>query len=141
MFCIELAFDQADAEAPDCPHCEGMTRQEFQPVAIAGKAAGYRAAATKMAETIAHEDYGVADMTIRKGEHAKVRYKEPPGSSNLGSSSWVGPNFDMLQAGLREGRAVREQFGSGLEVLQGNLASGKQPDLIEVSKRRSMKVW
>ena len=141
MFVIELRADQADDEAPDCPQCSSSTRQEFQPIAIAGVKAGNRAAATALAETIAREDYGVEDMTIRTGEHAKVRYKDRAPESQP-PSTWIGPNMDMLNAGLREGAATRRDFGgSGLDVLQANLNSGAQPDLIALSKRRSMKVW
>ena len=39
------------------------------------------------------------------------------------------------------GRETRIKHGNGLDVLQGALKSGAQPDLIEASKRRSMKVW
>lgn len=137
MFRVELTQAEVDDPAPDCPRCAVSLQQEFLPVAIRGKAGQNRDAATRMAETIAREDYSVADMNIDKYNDAKVRYKEPPAPP----SNWIGPELGMLQAGLREGRATREQFGSGLEVLQGNLASGKQPDLIEVSKRRSTRVW
>jgi hypothetical protein len=39
------------------------------------------------------------------------------------------------------GRQTRREHGDGLDVLQHSLKTGAQPDLIAISKRRSMKVW
>src|SRR5262249_28079954 len=44
---------------------------------------------------------------------------------------------EVLEAVVAAGRQTRLKYGSGLEVLQDNLKSGAQPDLIELSKRRS----
>ena len=41
---------------------------------------------------------------------------------------------------IAAGRANRLRYGSGLDVLQHNLKTGVQPDLIELSKRRSIKL-
>jgi hypothetical protein len=42
---------------------------------------------------------------------------------------------------MAAGRQTRLKHGSGLDILQANLKSGVEPDLIEVSKRRAMRVW
>jgi hypothetical protein len=46
----------------------------------------------------------------------------------------------VLEAAVTEGRQTRLKYGSGLDVLQAHLKSGAQPDLIELSKRRSPRV-
>jgi hypothetical protein len=132
---VELRADQWDAEPPDCPQCEKILGQEFQPPAIGGSNYA-RARAT--AERIAEQDYGVADiqMARRQDDIAKVRYKDQQPSP----ASW-GANREALEAAVAAGRQNRLQYGSGLDVLQQNLKSGVQPDLIELSKRRSARVW
>ena len=137
---VTLRADQWNDPPPDCPRCEERLArpmaQEFKPPAIGGS---HRARAVRLAETIAAEDYGVADLhAARQGEAPKVRYKD----GNSPPSSWLGINgsaqFEQAKA---FGRQTRQKYGDGLDVLQHNLKSGVQPDLIEVSKRRSMKVW
>jgi hypothetical protein len=46
-----------------------------------------------------------------------------------------------LEGAIAAGRQMRLRHGSGLDVLQANLKSGVQKDLIEVSKQRSVKIW
>lgn len=136
---ITLEAHQLDDPLPECPFCRNQTHQEFKPVAIAGNAAVIRDKARKMAETIAVEDYGVADMNVknRDGETPKVRYK-----NDTTATQWVQPDAGMIAAGAAAGRETRRRFGGdGLDVLQANIKNGTQPDLIEVSKRRSAKVW
>ena len=141
MFTVTLALSQADDPPPDCPTCSARTRQEYQPVAVHGVKARNADDARKMAEKIAVEDYGVENMNIKnyEGEPNKVTYKQPA-APPLGPSTW-GATSDTIAGALAEGRAMRRQYGSGLDVLARNLETGAQPDLIEVSKRRSMKVW
>lgn len=138
MLEVVLRADQWDAEAPECPACAEHTRQDFKPVAIGGS---NRARAVALAEKIAEEDYGVADFKAegRPGGRAKVRYKD---SANQPPSTWTGLQGNAsFQQAVALGHDTRTRFGDGLDVLQHNLRTGIQPDLIEVSKRRSMKVW
>ena len=73
----------------------------------------------------------------REGSVPKVRYKDQ--SPNMGSSTWGG---DMFRQAIEIGKQTRrEGGGDGLDILKRNLASGAQPDLIELSKRRGIKVW
>lgn len=132
---VELRAEQWDAPPPDCPMCAQQTHQEFVPPAIGGS---HRARATKLAETIAAEDYGVADMQRdnREGGRPKVRFKD----DNRPPSTW-GAQQAALEQAIALGRENRLKYGSGLEILQKNLRDGTQPDLIELSKRRSAKVW
>jgi len=116
--------------------------QEFKPVAIGGSTVGK---AVKLAETIAHEDYGVADMQhdTRRGGVPKVRYKDqgtPLQQQQM--SSWGAPGA-LLETAVGVGRQTRLASGgyNGVDVLQKMLKDGTQPDLIEASKRRAMKVW
>jgi hypothetical protein len=140
---VMLTLEQADDPPPDCPHCAAAPmRQEFKPIAIGGST---HARAVKLAETIAHEDYGVADMQVdgRQGGVPKVRYKDqgtPLQQSQI--SSW-GADGSAIQTALALGRQTRMANGgySGVDTLQAMLKSGAQPDLIEASKRRAMKVW
>lgn len=127
-----------DAEPPECPACQGRAmRQEFKPVAIGGSA---MSRAVALAEDIAEKDYNVADMKSRgEGERAKVRYKDST-VSDLPASTWTNATATIEQA-IAIGRQTRIQHGSGLDVLHSALKSGAQPDLIEQSKRRAIKVW
>jgi hypothetical protein len=36
---------------------------------------------------------------------------------------------------------MRLKYGSGLDVLQHNIKTGAEPDLVEISKRRAMRVF
>jgi hypothetical protein len=48
----------------------------------------------------------------------------------------------MLQTAIGIGQQNRREFGmDGLDMLKRGIASGAQPDLIEASKRRAIKVW
>ena len=109
--------------------------QEFKPVAIGGSV---RSKAVKIAEDIAEKDYGVADMQVHghEGLPPKVRYKDRPQTD---ASTW-GASTQALEMAIAAGRANRLRYGSGLDVLQHNLKTGVQPDLIELSKRRSIKL-
>jgi hypothetical protein len=148
---VTLTAEQWDAPPPPCPACEQREmNQEFRPVAIGGS---LKARAIKLAETIAAEDYGVADMKIegRQGEKNKVRYKDVTPSTVLQSGWGHAPGVPggntitvdgaMMATAIAAGKATRQQGGDGLDILQGALKSGAQPDLIEVSKKRAMKVW
>lgn len=132
---VELRAEQWDQAPPDCPMCAARTHQDFTPPNIGGSP---RSKATDLALDIAEKDYGVADiqMAKREGDTAKVRYKDaerPP-------STW-GAQSAALEQAVALGRENRRRYGSGLEILQHNLKTGIQPDLIEASKRRSAKVW
>ena len=135
---VTLRADQWQEEAPICPVCQHQQMgQEFQPVAIGGS---HRAKAVALAEKIAAEDYGVADIKAegRQGGTPKVRYKD----SSAPPSQWMNMNGNVQFAQATAlGRQTRQKYGDGLDVLQHNLKTGDQPDLIEISKRRSMKVW
>jgi hypothetical protein len=117
-------------------------QQEFKPVALTGSPA---AKARGLAEEIARDDYHVADMSweSREGGVPKVRYKDetPQSIASSTGSSW-GVTGEALQQAMALGRQTRLQHGgSGLDMLQRALKDGTQPDLIEVSKSRAMKVW
>jgi hypothetical protein len=103
-------------------------QQEFKPVAIGGSAAGK---AHALAEKIAAEDYGVADMKSRgEGERPKVRYKE---TSTYTPSTW-GATQEALAQAAANGRHTRINFGDGLDVLRSTLKTGAQPDLLQQAK-------
>lgn len=108
--------------------------QDFRPVAIGGS---NRARATDLAHQIAREDYGVADIQSSSRSGAPVRYQDGAASA---PSTWMGAGGQLQQA-MALGRQTRLQHGNGLDVLQNALKSGAQPDLIEMSKRRSVKVF
>ena len=132
---VTLTLEQADDPPPDCPHCaEPSMRQEFKPIAIGGSDAGK---AHKLAETIAEQDYGVADISSRGfGEAAKVRYKE---TRTAQPSTW-GATAEMLNTAIASGRQLRQAgHGTGMDVLQGALKSGAQPDLIKLSKQKLLR--
>lgn len=135
---VTLTFAQADDPPPACPRCNvarGM-QQEFKPVAIGGSVA---TRARDLAQTIAAEDYHVADIEMdrREGSRPKVRYKDQTPQT---ASTWQAAS-ETLTAAISAGRESRLKYGSGLDILQENLKNGTQPDLIEVSRRRAMRIW
>ena len=83
-------------------------------------------------------------MSRGMGGTPKVRYQdETPQTvaSSWGQSGGQAVNREMLESVVATGRASRLKYGSGLDVLEHGLKNGNIPDLIELSKRRSMKVW
>jgi putative FmdB family regulatory protein len=135
---VTLAGGDWDAPPPPCPECAARSMsQQFRPVAITGSPS---ARAHAIAEDIAANDYHVADMTEarKEGDVPKVRYKD---QATAAPSTWVGPNAQMMSQAIAIGRETRLNFGDGLDVLHANLKNGTQPDLIEMSKRRSIKIW
>ena len=136
---VTLTAEQWDQSAPECPACSARRmRQEFKPVALGGS--NY-AKARSIAEDIAANDYHVGNMTtdLKQGDQRKVTYKDQHAATSQ-QSTW-GVAQEALQGAIAEGRKTRLNYGSGLDVLQSNLKSGLEPDLIEISKRRSMKIW
>jgi putative FmdB family regulatory protein len=137
---VTLSAEQWDEPAPDCPACAARAmQQQFRPVAITGSPS---ARAHALAEDIAANDYHVANMgdARKEGDTPNVRYKDQSPSS-LPSSTWSGVNQATLEQAIANGRHTRLNFGSGLDILQSNLKSGAEPDLIANSKRRAMRVW
>jgi hypothetical protein len=136
---VVLSADDWNAEPPSCEACDGDTRQEFKPPAIGGSV-GSRA--RKLTEDIIANDYGVADVKFdRRGGTPKVRYKDQ--SSTALQSTWGGQIANAVETAVSIGKQTRRENGGfdGLDMLKANLASGAQPDLIEASKRRAIKVW
>lgn len=135
---VELRADQWDQVAPDCPRCSGVTYQEFKPPTIGGSP---QARAAALVEDIARNEYHVADMQAdnRQGGVPKVRYNDV--TAPVPTSTWGSANQEMLEGAIALGKQSRLRYGSGLDVLQHNLKTGAQPDLIEISKRRSLRVF
>jgi putative FmdB family regulatory protein len=143
---VVLSAEQWDDPPPSCPACDAREMgQEFKPIAIGGS---HSARAHAIAADIISNDYKVADFQAfgKEGLPAKVRYKDDTG--NVQTGKWTGPNArelqmsqEAIQTAIALGRDTRQKYGNGLDILKHTLASGDQPDLIEVSKRRSAKVW
>lgn len=134
---LTLSSEQWDDPPPECPMCARREmQQEFKPVAITGSPT---AKANTIAEDILANDYHVADIQRERRVEGtpSVRYKDA-GTAPIGA--WGSTNAAMEQA-IAAGRQVRLQHGSGLDVLQANLKSGVEPDLIANSKRRAIKVY
>jgi hypothetical protein len=135
---VTLSMDQVDDPPPPCPMCaQRPMRQEFKPVSLGGSATSR---AHAIAEDIAANDYHVSDMNVgrKQGERTQARYKDT--TANVAPSQWSAAQ-ETLQQAVVMGRQTRLKYGSGLDVLQSTLKSGDLPDLIEVSKRRMIKVW
>ena len=135
---VVLAAEQWDDPPPSCEACDAReTQQIFKPPAIGGSA---RSRAAAIAEDIAAKDYNVANLHAgrREGDVAKISYKEPGAGAQ--ASTW-GMGADVLQNAMAIGRQTRLQHGNGLDILQGALKSGDQPDLIAESKKRSARIW
>jgi hypothetical protein len=137
MMEVTLTMEQVDDPPPECPACARQLKQEFRPVALGGSVSSK---AHRIAEDIASNDYHVSDMNVgrKEGEASKVRYKDQ--TSTVAPSSW-GIAQQALEGAIASGRQNRLRHGSGLDVLQANLKSGAEPDLIEASKRRMIKLW
>jgi endogenous inhibitor of DNA gyrase (YacG/DUF329 family) len=142
---VELSLEEYDALPPECPNCQADDmQQEFKPFAIGGSA---RAKAVKLAEDIMEKDYGVADAKVegKEGGTPTVRYKDVTidqarqAMATAAPSTWTAGN-ETLQTAMAYGRQTRLKHGSGLDVLQHNLKNGSEPDLIEISKRRAIRV-
>jgi hypothetical protein len=135
---VTLDASQWDDPEPDCPMCAAHTQQEFVPFGITGST---NARAHDIAESIITTDYHAADFQRehRQDGTPSVRYKDE--TRNLPASTWSAHNATLEQA-IAVGRQSRLRHGSGLDVLQANLKSGIEPDLIANSKRnRMIKLW
>lgn len=135
---VTLTADQWEAPEPDCPACATRTQQQFVPFGITGS---NTARAHDIAESIITSDYHAADFQRehRREGTPSVRYKDQ--NSRAENSSWSGVSAALEQA-VAIGRQTRARYGgNGLDILQANLKSGAEPDLIANSKRKSIKVW
>ena len=140
---VVLEIGQADDPPPGCPLCaQRAMDQQFVPIAVRGVQATHRDNARKIAETIAAEDYGVADMTTRgAGVAIKHRLKDqgtPAQQQQV--ASWTA-DMSNINTAIASGRKTRAEGGDGLDILQRALKSGAQPDLIEVSKRNMARIY
>ena len=135
---VTLTAEQVDKPPPECPRCaawdlDSPMAQDFQPTAIRGVAGQNRYRANTIAQEVARDDYGVADLISRgEGESAKVRYRDTVPADQR--SSWSG-NREVLEMAAAAGKGTRQKYGSGLYVIK------TMPDLIEISKRRSARIW
>jgi hypothetical protein len=133
---VTLSHDQWNDPPPECERCARQAQQEFQPFAIGGSD---RARAEKITEDILEKDYHVGDIERdhRAESIPKVRYQDQGRPAN--PATW-GAARAALESAISVGRDSRKKYGSGLDVLQANLKSGAEPDLIEISKRRALRV-
>lgn len=132
---VTLSSEQWNDPPPDCPHCaQQQMQQQFKPFGIGNT---QTAQANAIAEKIAAEDYHVADFQRdhRIESVPKTRYKDP-GSD---PSTWGVAN-EALQQAVALGRQSRLRHGSGLDILQANLKSGVERDLIADSKKRMIRL-
>jgi hypothetical protein len=138
---VVLSADQWDAPPPSCDVCDARAmEQEFKPPAIGGSIS---MRAHRIAEDIIANDYGVANVSFdnRQGGTPKVRYKDQ--SPTQLQATWGGQVANALETAAAIGKQTRRESGGmdGLDMLKANLASGAQPDLIQASRRRAIKVW
>jgi hypothetical protein len=136
---VTLSAEQWDNSPPDCPACAGAPMAwDPKPVAIGGSV---RSKAEKITEDILANDYHVSDIQ-RDHRHEsvpKVTLKDAR-SAPANASTW-GAAQAALEGAVAAGRQSRLKYGSGLDILHNNLKTGAEPDLIEISKRRAMRVW
>ena len=134
---VTLTVDQVDDPPPECPACatRPSMSQEFSAPAIVGK---NHVRARDVALAIAEQDYGLADISERVcsyGEKPAVRYKDTsPTGGNAPSASWSMAR-ENLEAAVAIGRQTRLKHGSSLDIIK------EMPDLIEISKKRSARIW
>jgi hypothetical protein len=71
----------------------------------------------------------------------KVRYKDQ--SATALQSTWGGQIANALETAAAIGKQTRRENGGfdGLDMLKANLKSGAQPDLIEASRKKAIRVW
>src|SRR5262252_2728630 len=120
---LQLSSEQWNADPPDCDYCAATPMvQEFKPPAIGGSHAGR---ARALAETIAAEDYNVADLATSPSR-GRTRYKDQSAEA-IPASSWAAAQGQLAQA-IQFGRETRIKYGNGLDVLQNALQTGAQPD-------------
>ena len=131
---VTLTMEQVDDPPPDCPHCAATTQQEFKPFGIGGSASGR---AHALAEDIMDKDYNVADYKRDKYDGPKTRYKDQTAAIK---SQWSASSQALNEA-VAAGRQTRLKHGSGLDILQANLKSGAEPDLLAESKKRLIRVF
>jgi hypothetical protein len=132
---VTLNGDQWEEPAPECPVCTKNPMDQNFKMNIGGSV---RSQAEKVTEDILRNDYHVSDIQRDHREQStpKVGYKNP--ASN--QATW-GIAREALEGAISSGRQSRLKHGSGLDILQANLKSGAEPDLIEISKRRAMRVY
>ena len=138
---VILSADEWNAPPPSCENCDAAeTRQEFKAPAIGGSVS---MRAHRLAEDIIANDYKVANVQFdnRQGGVPKVRYKDQ--SATQLQATWGGQIANAVETAAAIGKQTRRENGGfdGLDMLKANLASGAQPDLIEASRRRAIKVW
>jgi len=135
---VTLRADQWEEPPPDCPRCNVVRemQQDFKPPGIVGTSAYSKA--QKITEDILANDYKVGDIN-RSPSRANLRYKDQAPPPNT-ASAWQASR-EMLQGAAAAGKQIRERFGSGLDVLHSNIKSGAEPDLIELSKRKAIRIW
>lgn len=134
---VTLTAEEWDAPPPICPRCNAYDfqepmQQEFKPPGIINHSP--RSKAEKITEDILAKDYNVTNM---QRDH---RPESTPTRVSYANSTW-GVAREALEAAISSGRQTRLKHGSGLDILQQNLKSGAEPDLIELSKRKAMRVW
>lgn len=136
---VVLSADEWDKPPPSCEACDAREMsQEFKPPAIGGST---MSRAARITEDIMANDYNVANFQSdrREGGQAKVSYKDQ--TASIMPANWQGQRA-MLEQAISIGKGNRREFGlDGLDILKRNLADGTQVDLIEASKRKSIKVW
>ena len=135
---VWLENHQLDDPPPECPRCAAWDlqepmRQEFKAPGIINHTPQSKAEAMK--DDILANDYHVADYQKDKADPVpKVRYKDQNTRTSQ-RSTWQAANETLAEA-ITLGRQNRLQFGSGLDILQRNLANGTEVDLIKASKER-----
>jgi hypothetical protein len=138
---VTLTAEEWDKPPPSCEACDRREMsQEFKPFGIGGSV---RSKAAAITESIIANDYQVANFQSdrRQGGTPKVRYKDQ--TASVLPSDWQQAGHKaMLETAINIGKQNRRQFGmDGLDMLKRGIASGAQPDLIEASKRKAIKVW
>lgn len=137
---VVLDADQWDEPAPECPRCaQAQMGQDFRPVAIGGSV---RSKAEKITEDILENDYHVSNIhrDHRDGAIPKAEFKGPQATGAANRAHWS-MSREVLETAAAMGRQSRIKHGTGLDILQHNLKTGAEPDLIAISKRRAMKIY
>jgi hypothetical protein len=109
-----------------------------KPVAIGGS---NLAKANKLVEDIMEKDYHVANIQRDHRDHSTPKVTLKDARTQPSNASTWGAAQSALEGAVAAGRQSRLKYGSGLDILHNNLKTGAEPDLIEISKRRAMRVW